>query len=373
MKKILIVLMLLCLSSCKQEDVYTKAEVDALVDAKVSELEETYSENNEVDLTDLTNVYSDVIKEVYGSVFIVESYDTTGQNISIGSACIFSKDEKYYYLFTNYHVIADSSMVKLRINHENKNIDYFDTEIVGSSPGCDLAVLKLAIADLDYTPQVCDFADVNDLELGDLVLAIGTPISREYYNTCSSGIISGLNRRQYLGTDTDDPQLMKLVQHDCPINHGNSGGPLFNMDGEVVGINTIKLVVDDSEGLGFAISCDYAKRVLYDLLDDGVYTPNEIGVMISIYSVDTGVSDVAGGIQVSEVFADSAASETTDLQAGDIIYKVNGTDIENIYTLKDIIFAKNSGDRIVINYIRNGEKRETTLILGEYGENSENN
>ena len=263
--------MILFLAGCGIEPVVTEIDFDAEIASYLEEnLEEeiaSYLANNidsylhEVDILNLNELLIEAISLVDSSVLAILNLNDIGQPNGSGSAVVYRYSEGYYYAVTNNHVVEGS--VELEIYFSDYT--YVSAELIGTDSESDLAVIKF-MTERDI--GISSFGEISELKKGQIVFAIGSPSGLTYYNSVTTGIIGGLDR--FIGiedSDNDgiDDVFVKMLQHDAAINPGNSGGPLFNLQGEIIGINTIKLVSDDIEGMGFSIPSDIAKRVISDL------------------------------------------------------------------------------------------------------------
>ena len=309
---------------------------------------------NRAEVSPVVSIAEKVMPSVVGvKTFGTYSYwgrQIENQELGSGSGIIYSEDG---YIITNYHVIENATSVQVTLGDEQQ----YDATIVGSDPNSDLAVLKIDATGL----PAATFGDSDELRIGELVVAIGNPLG--YENTVTDGIVSGLNRQ--LNDYTDN---MTLIQTNAAINSGNSGGALANSRGEVIGINSAKLVASNAEGMGFALSINQVKPVVEELITKGHVSRPYLGVSInSQYQVDEETAEkyeIPMGIQVAEVVPGSPASKA-GLRAGDIIYKVNDTLIQSFDDLSDIISASHVGDELRILADRNGEKVVVNAILEE--------
>lgn len=299
-----------------------------------------------------------IAQKVTPSIVGVKTYGTynywgqqiPNQELGSGSGIIFREDG---YIVTNYHVIENATKVSITLSDGN----VYDAQIIGSDSSSDLAVLKIDKTGL----PAAQFGNSDELQVGELVVAIGNPLG--YENTVTDGIVSGLNRQLTNYTDT-----MTLIQTNASINSGNSGGALVNSNGEVVGINSAKLVVSNAEGMGFALSINEVKPILEELINKGHVSRPYLGVSInSQYQIDQETAErfeIPMGIQIIEVVKDGPA-EKAGLRAGDVIYKVDDTLIQSFDDLSDIIDHSKVGDKLRILANRNGEKITASVILTE--------
>ncbi len=299
-----------------------------------------------------------IAQKVTPSIVGVKTYGTynywgqqiTNQELGSGSGIIFREDG---YIVTNYHVIENATSVTVTLNDGTE----YDARIVGSDSSSDLAVLKVEASGL----PVAEFGDSDELQIGELVVAIGNPLG--YENTVTDGIVSGLNRQLTNYTDT-----MTLIQTNAAINSGNSGGALVNSKGEVVGINSAKLVASNAEGMGFALSINEVKPILEELISKGHVSRPYLGVTInSNYQVDEDTAEkyeIPMGIQIADVVKGGPADKA-GLRTGDIIYKVDDTLIQSFEDLSDIIDNSQVGDQLRVLANRNGEKITANVTLTE--------
>lgn len=299
-----------------------------------------------------------IAQKVTPSIVGVKTYGTynywgqqiTNQELGSGSGIIFREDG---YIVTNYHVIENATSVTVTLNDGTE----YDARIVGSDSSSDLAVLKVEANGL----PTAEFGDSDELQIGELVVAIGNPLG--YENTVTDGIVSGLNRQLTNYTDT-----MTLIQTNAAINSGNSGGALVNSKGEVVGINSAKLVASNAEGMGFALSINEVKPILEELISKGHVSRPYLGVTInSNYQVDEDTAEkyeIPMGIQIADVVKGGPADKA-GLRTGDIIYKVDDTLIQSFEDLSDIIDNSQVGDQLRVLANRNGEKITANVTLTE--------
>ena len=192
------------------------------------------------------------VDKVYNSVVTVLNYGRSLQ--ATGTGFVYKTDDDYGYILTNHHVIADANKIEVT-NMQEVTVE---ATLLGSDEYADLAVLRV---DKDFVLQVATLGNSTDLEIGDTVFAVGTPVDVKYYGTVTKGIISGINRTVNVTLDNGDDFMMEVLQTNTAINPGNSGGPLVNMQGEVIGINTLKLVEDEIEGMGFAIPIEILNAI----------------------------------------------------------------------------------------------------------------
>ena len=265
-----------------------------------------------------------------------------------GSGFIVSADG---YIVTNNHVIEGATAAKVIVAGEK---DPIDAVIVGTDATTDIAVLKIDRTNLPFVT----LGDSDSLQVGELAVAIGNPFG-ELAGSVTVGVISALDREVSISNNT-----YNLLQTDASINSGNSGGPLVNSYGEVIGVTNAK--VSEGEGIGFAIPINDVKTVIEDLINNGFVTGRPV-LGIGVVTVDQATADQYGwpvGAYIRQVDPNSAAQKA-GLQVGDIITKIDGTDIS---TTEQVIAIKNShkvGDTITMTVVRNGGTLDISLTLQE--------
>ncbi len=266
------------------------------------------------------------------------------------------------YIVTNAHVIYDSEYGGQLADSVSVLLDdkTYDAEVVGYEVDFDLAVLKIDAKGL----TAAEFGDSDSLRLGETVTAIGNPLGFDLMNTVTGGMISGLNRNISIN-DTD----MTLIQTDAAINSGNSGGPLINKYGQVIGINSSKMSSTyygeaSIEGIGFAIPSNVVSRIVDQLMKYG-YVTDKPQLGISCQDVTETIANMYNlpvGVYVTAV-TENGAAEAAGLQAGDII---TGIDDKDITTSEELNAEKNkhtAGDKVELKYIRNGEEHTAKVTL----------
>lgn len=317
-------------------------------------------ENRNVKITSNDSI-SESIDKVYDSVVVVNNYQN-GRLAGYGSGFVYKKDSNYGYVLTNNHVVEDATEIRLTLS----NGEEVKAEVLGTDSYMDIAVLRI---DADNVLQVAEIGDSTEAKLGDTVFTVGTPVSTDYAGTVTKGIISGENR-EITVTNNGSQYMMEAIQIDASINPGNSGGPLVNINGEVIGINSVKLVESSVEGMGFAIPIEVAMSQI-DKLEKGETIERPV-IGVSLYDLDSLPlignsdlkvnSDVKSGVVVNSVEGGSDA-EAAGLQRNDIITKVDGTTVKSSAHLKYLLYKHNIGDSVKLTIIRNGNEKELTLKL----------
>ncbi len=267
---------------------------------------------------------------------------------ALGSGFIISDDG---IVITNNHVIQGAEDVFVRVNGDQE----FKAQILGADPGMDLAVLKIE-SDEKFVPV--KFGDSDKSRIGDWVIAIGNPFGLG--GTVTAGIISARNRSIGLSRYED------FIQTDASINQGNSGGPLFNMSGDVIGINTAILGQSGSIGIGFAIPSNSADRVIKQLIEFGETKRGWLGVRIQTVTkeiADVEKLDKPRGALVASV-ADGSPSDKGGIKAGDIILEFDGKPIKEMVELPKIVAQTDVGKKVVVKVWRNKREITKNIILG---------
>ena len=269
-----------------------------------------------------------------------------------GSGFIFSDDG---YILTNYHVIEDSDSIKVATYDGNS----YDAELVGYDESNDIAVLKIDASGL--SPVV--LGDSDNLNVGDSVVAIGNPLG-ELTFSLTSGVVSALDRQVTLSSNV----TMDLIQTDCAINSGNSGGPLFNLYGEVIGITNAKYSSSGSEAsidnIGFAIPINHILDIVTSIIEDGYIAKPYIGVSVLTVDADSQSLGLPAGAAVKSVTEDSPA-EKAGIQVNDIITSANDNPISSSDQLVDLVSSLNEGDQLKLSIYRQGEELGITVTVGE--------
>ncbi|MCD8098988.1 MAG: trypsin-like peptidase domain-containing protein [Oscillospiraceae bacterium] len=282
-------------------------------------------------------------------------YQTT--SAASGSGFIITSDG---YILTNEHVIEDASSITVTLYDGTA----YDAELVGYDTSNDIAVLKIDAAGL--TPVT--IGDSDALSVGEDVVAIGNPLG-ELTFSLTKGVVSALNREVTMSTGV----TMTLIQTDCAINSGNSGGALFNMYGEVIGITNGKYSSSGSstsiDNIGFAIPINSVMDIVESIIENGYVVKPYIGVYVGSVSTEAQSYGVPAGAVISSV-VEGAPAEAAGLQTSDVIFAVNGTSISSSSELVEIVGNASVGEELTLSVYRQGEELTLTLTVGETRESA---
>jgi serine protease Do len=311
------------------------------------------------------------VEKVYNAVVLVEVYK--GRTVAgSGTGFVYKKDKDYGYIMTNEHVVngAGELVVTLANGKETK------ATLLGGDVFADIAVLRIPIKEV---VDVVTLGDSDKSKLGDTLFTIGSPMGSEYMGTVTRGILSGKNRMVSVsvsGGDTDD-WIMEVLQTDAAINPGNSGGPLLNINGEVIGINSMKFVKQEIEGMGFAIPIEYAMMYI-DKLEKGEKIDRPyLGLQLidvedsyGLYSANILIDEsIVSGAVVGSVMEKSPAANV-GLKKGDIILKIDDNNLENRAYLRYLLYKHQVGDTIKITYYRDKKVQNINVKLVKATEES---
>jgi len=326
---------------------------------------QTIVNKSEKEVTVTDTGIADAVEKIYDAVVVVGGY-TNGVLSSSGTGFVYEQDEKFAYILTNSHVVDGTTSVKVKFT--NDSIE--DVELVGNDIYSDIAVLKIK---KEKIISVAEIGNTDSLRVGDTVFAIGAPLDDEYSWTVTRGILSGKDRLVDISTTASKNAdwVMSVMQTDAAINSGNSGGPLANSNGQVIGITNMKLVSDGVEGIGFAIPIEDALKVAETLEKEGKFTRPYVGIeMLDLsnpYSLwQAGIlipEGVEEGVVVYNIVNDSPA-DVAGLKKGDIIIKLGKREITGLADFRYELYKYSPKDEVEVVFVRDGEKQTTTVILG---------
>lgn len=292
------------------------------------------------------------MKSLGSSVFTSDG----SEDLGLGSGIIISKQG---YILTNQHVVGINSK-KCYVTTENG--ETYDGKIIWTNSDIDLAIIKVE----EIFNTAINIGDSNSVRIGEEVYAIGNPIGYEFQRTVTGGIISAINRTVKIKNEDESYSYMSnLIQTDATINPGNSGGPLINKEGEIIGINTIKIT--SAEGIGFAIPINIVRPIIEKYEEYGEFKEAYLGIFAYDGSVMTYIDkniNLSNGIYIEKIAEDGPAY-STQLKKGDIITKIDSTSVNKMSELQEYIFSRNPGDEIVLTVIRNNKEKQIKVVLGE--------
>ena len=327
----------------------------------------TIVNKSEKEVTVNENGIADAVEKVYDSVVIVNVYKNQKMYGS-GSGFIFKKDGNKYYIMTNNHVAENADSIKVILSDDNS----YDVKLVGMDKYLDIAVL-LFESDKDHA--ISEIGSSTNARVGDTVFTVGAPIDSSVYSwTVTRGILSGKDRKVSVSTSSNSniaDYIRTALTTDAVINSGNSGGPLCNSNGEVIGITNMKLVSTGIEGMSFAIPIEEAMQYANKLINGEDVSRPAVGITMS----DIGNSaylyyyygirlpeNVTSGVIVTSVVKNSPAQKA-GIEAGDIITEVNGTKVSSMAEFKYELYKYKPGDKIKIKINRDGTEKELEVTL----------
>ena len=324
------------------------------------------STNNEENVDNGTKndeVQEDMLEKLIQSVVGISRLTNAGGSIlnnvssddlGLGTGVIVSENG---YILSNSHVTGDRFSSCYVTIDENT----YKGLVVFSEPDLDLSIVKVNANDL----KPIKLGDSSNLKVGRQVYAIGNPIGYEFKRTVTSGIISAINRTIKIEEEENVSYISNLIQTDATINPGNSGGPLVNKNGEVIGINTVKIT--SAEGIGFAIPINVIKPVIESFIQNGSFEEATLG----IYAYDSEVAEYmklknksSSGIYISQVLPNGPASNS-DLKVGDLITNIDGKRLKTINDLREYIYSKEPEDETVLKVMRDQREIEISVIFGK--------
>lgn len=301
------------------------------------------------------------VEKIYDSVVIIKTYNRDNV-IATGTGFAYNAVGNKYYIMTNYHVINGGDTVGVQFT----NGEEYKVSVIGGDKYADIAVLSYSG---NFKIPVANIGSSEGLRVGDTVFAIGAPLDSDVYSwSVTRGILSGKDRLVEVSTsnNTTSDWIMRVMQTDAAINSGNSGGPLCNVNGEVIGVTNMKLVNSGVEGMGFAIPVEDALKYANSLVSGEDVSRPYIGITMvdakdRVSAARYGLSPRTGAIVESASFGSPA--EKAGLRAGDIIIGMNDDEIVSVASLRYNLYKYKPGDTIVIRYIRSGQTYTTNLTL----------
>ena len=333
------------------------------------------SQNATVVTTDVTKAVEKVSDAVVGITNIQEaqpnfwSQATGEQEAGSGSGVIYKIDGKTAYIVTNHHVVEDATQLEVTLADGSKK----EAQLIGSDIWTDLAVIAI---DSDNIQTVAQFGDSDVLKQGEPVIAIGNPLGLDFYGSVTTGVVSGTDRSVPVDLNNDgyEDWSTEVLQTDAAINPGNSGGALVNINGDLIGINSMKISQDTVEGLGFSIPINTAIPIINQLEQNGEMNRPTMGVsLVDLSEVPAYYQqqqlalpeEVTSGVVISQVVRGSAADKA-GMKQYDVVVEMDGEKIENAIDLRKHLYnEKQIGDTLQIKVYRAGKIVELQLTLTE--------
>lgn len=351
--------------------------INKLIPIQLEEKNTVLAENkDELPISDLVDdddqtppSIGELSKAIVGIINLKQqSIWTPNQEAGTGSGIIYQKENGKAYIVTNNHVVEGATEVEVELNNEER----VRAQVLGTDALTDLAVLEI---DSDNVEYVATLGSSDSLQVGETVIAIGNPISMDFSGSVTKGIVSGLERALKVDTNGDGHPdwVTEVIQTDAAINPGNSGGALVNSDGNVIGINSMKIARHSVEGIGFAIPIDSALPIIEQLKENGEISRPFIGITTAEMSQVpfqyqnkiTLPENIDGGMVIADVQDDSPAGKA-GLQQFDVITKINDHEISSILDLRKYMYSETSvGDTIELEVFRNGKQKIVQLELME--------
>ncbi|MBA2174786.1 trypsin-like peptidase domain-containing protein [Halobacillus locisalis] len=333
------------------------------------------TKNVQVDVnTQITEIVKEVTPSVVGVVNLQSQQEfwnqdgSSAQQAGVGSGVIYKKENGTAFVVTNQHVIEGANEIEVVLSDETR----VKAQLVGGDLFTDLAVLKMPA---DQIEETIELGSSDNLQIGEPAIAIGNPLGLRFSGSVTKGIISGKQRaipQDFNGDGLEDWQA-EVIQTDAAINPGNSGGALINIEGQLVGINSMKIARSAVEGIGFAIPIDAAKPIIDELEQFGQVNRPYIGIeAYGLNEVPTSEwnntlnlpEEVEGGLYIRSIRQMSPAAKA-GLQPLDVITELDGQPVQDIIDLRKYLYEeKDAGDDMEMTFYRDGEKSTVTVTLG---------
>ncbi len=336
---------------------YTVAKTQSTVNAQIVE-------NVEEDSKNVADIIEDTTRKVVGISKLKNagsSIFSKSQESELGLGTGFIVTENGY-IVSNAHVTGEKYS-KCYVTLENGMT--YDGKVEWSDTNLDLSIVKIEAKNLPYV----NLGDSSKIRVGETVYAIGNPIGYEFRRTVTSGIISAKNRTIKIDEKDKSSYMTDLIQTDATINPGNSGGPLIYPNGEIIGINTVK--ISSAEGIGFAIPINIIKHIIDSFINTGIFEEATIG----IYAYDKEVipylrgnsitsSNFEKGIYVAQITKNGPANNT-ELKEADIITTIDNKELNTMNDLREYIYSKKPGDEVTLKIVRGKINKEIKITLGK--------
>ncbi len=306
------------------------------------------------------------VEKIYDATVLVNTYNGNNKTESTGTGFVYKTDDKYGYILTNNHVVDGGKSITVVMSNDEE----VEAKILGGDSYLDLAVLQIP---RNKVTLVANIGSSENMKLGDTVFTVGSPMGYEYRGSVTSGVLSGKDRMISVSVSSaNNDWVMRVLQIDASINPGNSGGPLLNVNGEVIGVCSLKLVDDEIEGMGFAIPIEYAmshvktleagKKVEWPLL--GIEMVN-VTDSVTLYQYRIMLDEkIKSGVVVLNAVDGSGAQEA-GLKKGDVIIKFAGKEVKDFAYLRYELYQHSAGDIVEVTYLRDGKEKTTKIKLGK--------
>lgn len=319
----------------------------------------------EKNVTITENGIADAVDKVYDSVIVVSTI-SQNQVISTGSGFIYKTNESEAYLITNHHVVDGGNSFKITYTDG----DEVEANLVGSDEYSDIAVLKVALKD-GY--KAVELGNSNIMRVGDTTFTVGAPLGDVYSWTVTRGILSGKERlvEVSLSNSYQSDYIMNVLQTDSPVNSGNSGGPISNSNGEVIGVVNAKISSSGVEGIGFAIPIEVAIEKAEEIINGNKSLYPYLGIsMLNVEDARNYINyrkyitdnNIKSGVIVIDIEKDSVA-KNNGIESGDIITEINGKEVKNVAYLRYELYKYKIGETIKVKILRNNNTEEISIKL----------
>ena len=341
-------------------NIYMNIEVKNYSNATEIKLENQEKEEKNEEEISIEDKIEEVSKCIVGISKLqnkgISAYFQEGaKEMELGTGILVSEDG---YILTNQHISGNKYSKCYITLYDGRELK---ANVIWADSDMDLAVLKTEMKGLEYA----NLGDSNNIRVGESVYAIGNPVGFEFQRTVTSGIISGLNRTVKIENEKEKTYMEGLIQTDAPINSGNSGGPLINKKGEVIGINSIK--IDSAEGIGFAIPINMVKTIINLIIEKGDFEQANLGILaydkeaIPYTDITLNIND---GVYVVEVMYDGPAYNA-GVKEKDIITHIDGKEIKKINDLREYMYTKNIGESVNLQIMRKNKTINIEVKLGK--------
>lgn len=306
------------------------------------------------------------ISNIYDATVYIENYKDKKVHVT-GTGFVYKKDSGKAYILTNYHVVANNSYLKVVLSNDKS----LDAAFVGGDEYLDIAVISVSASSVK---QVAKIGSSTKAILGDTVFTVGSPVGDEYRGTVTRGILSGKDRLVTVSVSGgSDDYVMRLLQTDAAMNPGNSGGPLCNASGEVIGMNSLKLVKNEVEGMGFAIPVEDIMSHVKTFEKDKSLKRPYLGISMINLSNDAAVkhynldkiinTKLEKGVVVESV--EKRSSSDGKLERGDIVIKLDNNSTDDMAYFRYELFKHEVGDKITLTVERKGKLKDVIITLRE--------